>query len=98
MVPRALAGGPSPFSLRRRARTPAGIAHCSARIALASVAVTGRPAVSQMTYLGANCVVAANLAERFWAVMNRGMPYVAWLYTRTADRPSIHIERPIFAA
>jgi transposase len=27
-------------------------------------------------HLGANCVVAANLAERFWAVMNRGMPYV----------------------
>ena len=22
------------------------------------------------------CVVAANLAERFWTVMNRGMPYV----------------------
>lgn len=27
-------------------------------------------------HLGAVCVVAANLAERFWAVMNRGMPYV----------------------
>jgi transposase len=27
-------------------------------------------------HLGALCVVAANLAERFWAVMNRGMPYV----------------------
>jgi transposase len=27
-------------------------------------------------HLGANCVVAANLAERFWAVMHRGMPYV----------------------
>jgi hypothetical protein len=27
-------------------------------------------------HLGANCVVAANLAERFWAVMSRGMPYV----------------------
>ena len=27
-------------------------------------------------HLGANCVVAVNLAERFWAVMNRGMPYV----------------------
>ena len=27
-------------------------------------------------HLGANCVVAANLAERFWTVMNRGMPYV----------------------
>jgi transposase len=27
-------------------------------------------------HLGALCVVAASLAERFWAVMNRGMPYV----------------------
>lgn len=27
-------------------------------------------------HLGAVCVVAANLAERFWAVMTRGMPYV----------------------
>lgn len=27
-------------------------------------------------HLGAICVVAANLAERFWAVMHRGMPYV----------------------
>jgi transposase len=27
-------------------------------------------------HLGATCVVAANLAERFWAVMTRGMPYV----------------------
>ncbi len=27
-------------------------------------------------HLGAVCVVAANLAERFWAVMHRGMPYV----------------------
>jgi transposase len=27
-------------------------------------------------HLGALCVVAANLAERAWAVMNRGMPYV----------------------
>lgn len=27
-------------------------------------------------HLGATCVVAAHLAERFWAVMNRGMPYV----------------------
>jgi len=27
-------------------------------------------------HLGALCVVAANLAERFWAVMDRGMPYV----------------------
>ena len=27
-------------------------------------------------HLGALCVVAANLAERFWAVMNRSMPYV----------------------
>jgi transposase len=27
-------------------------------------------------HLGALCVVAANLAERFWAVMNRHMPYV----------------------
>ena len=27
-------------------------------------------------HLGAVCVVAASLAERFWAVMHRGMPYV----------------------
>ena len=27
-------------------------------------------------HLGARCVVAANLAERAWAVMERGMPYV----------------------
>lgn len=27
-------------------------------------------------HLGALCVVAANLAERFWAVMNRGRPYL----------------------
>lgn len=27
-------------------------------------------------HLGALCVVAANLAERAWAVMNRGMPYL----------------------
>lgn len=27
-------------------------------------------------HLGAVCVVAANLAERFWTVMHRGMPYV----------------------
>ena len=27
-------------------------------------------------HLGALCVVAANLAERFWAVMTRHMPYV----------------------
>ncbi|HEY6530840.1 MAG TPA: IS110 family transposase [Acidimicrobiales bacterium] len=27
-------------------------------------------------HLGALCVVAANLAERFWAVMTRNMPYV----------------------
>ena len=27
-------------------------------------------------HLGALCVVAANLGERFWAVMNRQMPYV----------------------
>ena len=27
-------------------------------------------------HLGALCVVAANLAERAWAIMNRGMPYV----------------------
>ena len=27
-------------------------------------------------HLGATCVVAANLAERFWTVMNRQMPYV----------------------
>lgn len=27
-------------------------------------------------HIGALCVVAANLAERFWAVMRRGMPYV----------------------
>jgi hypothetical protein len=27
-------------------------------------------------HLGALCVVAANLAERAWAVLDRGMPYV----------------------
>lgn len=27
-------------------------------------------------HLGATCVVAAHLAERFWTVMHRGMPYV----------------------
>jgi hypothetical protein len=27
-------------------------------------------------HLGALCVVAASLAERFWAVMNRGRPYL----------------------
>ena len=27
-------------------------------------------------HLGALCVVAANLAERFWAVMTRGTPYI----------------------
>ena len=27
-------------------------------------------------HLGALCVVAANLSERAWAVMHRGMPYV----------------------
>jgi hypothetical protein len=27
-------------------------------------------------HLGALCVVAAHFAGRFWAVMNRGMPYV----------------------
>jgi hypothetical protein len=27
-------------------------------------------------HLGALCVVAANLAERAWTVMHRGMPYV----------------------
>ncbi len=27
-------------------------------------------------HLKALCVVAGHLAERFWAVMNRGMPYV----------------------
>lgn len=26
-------------------------------------------------HLGALCVVAASLAERFWTVMNRGLPY-----------------------
>lgn len=26
-------------------------------------------------HFGALCVVAANLAERFWTVMNRGLPY-----------------------
>jgi hypothetical protein len=29
-------------------------------------------------HLGALCVVAANLAERFWAVMTRGMPYIIY--------------------
>ena len=28
------------------------------------------------THLGANCVVAAHLAERAWLVMGRGTPYV----------------------
>jgi hypothetical protein len=28
------------------------------------------------SHLGALCVVAANLAERAWVVMNRGTPYV----------------------
>ena len=27
-------------------------------------------------HLGALCVVAANLAERFWAVMHRDTPYI----------------------
>ncbi len=35
-------------------------------------------------HLGALCVVAANLAERAWAVMGRGMPYVI---CDTDDRP-----------
>ncbi len=35
-------------------------------------------------HLGALCVVAANLAERAWAVMDRGMPYVI---CDTDDRP-----------
>ena len=35
-------------------------------------------------HLGACCVVAANLAERAWAVMRRGMPYVI---CDTDDRP-----------
>ena len=35
-------------------------------------------------HLGALCVVAANLAERAWAVMDRGMPYVV---CDTDDRP-----------
>lgn len=35
-------------------------------------------------HLGALCVVAANLAERAWTVMNRGMPYVI---CDTNDRP-----------
>jgi hypothetical protein len=29
-------------------------------------------------HLGALCVVAANLAERAWTVMDRGMPYVVY--------------------
>ena len=36
------------------------------------------------SHLGALCVVAANLAERAWAVMDRGMPYVI---CDTDDRP-----------
>ena len=38
-------------------------------------------------HLGALCVVAANLAERFWAVMNRGMPYVICDTDGTPGRP-----------
>lgn len=40
-------------------------------------------------HLGALCVVAANLAERAWAVMNRGMPYVI---CDTDGRPVTAIE------
>ncbi|MEO1065516.1 MAG: IS110 family transposase [Actinomycetota bacterium] len=38
-------------------------------------------------HLGALCVVAANLAERAWAVLNRGMPYVI---CDTDGRPITH--------
>ncbi len=38
-------------------------------------------------HLGALCVVAANLAERAWAVMNRAMPYVI---CDTNGRPITH--------
>lgn len=41
-----------------------------ARIYYAQMAERGKD------HLGALCVVAANLAERFWTVMNRQMPYV----------------------
>ncbi len=40
-------------------------------------------------HLGALCVVAANLAERFWAVMTRGAPYVI---CDTNGRPVDHDE------
>ena len=40
-------------------------------------------------HLGALCVVAANLAERFWAVMTRGTPYVI---CDTDGRPVDHDE------
>jgi transposase len=38
-------------------------------------------------HLGALCVVAANLAERAWAVMERGMPYVVCDIDGTAVTP-----------
>ena len=38
-------------------------------------------------HLGALCVVAANLAERAWAVMERGMPYVVCDIDGTAVSP-----------
>ena len=38
-------------------------------------------------HLGALCVVAANLAERAWAVMNRGMPYVICDTSTRGDLP-----------
>jgi transposase len=38
-------------------------------------------------HLGALCVVAANLAERAWAVMDRGMPYVICDTDGTAVTP-----------
>ena len=40
-------------------------------------------------HLGALCVVAANLAERFWAVMTRGTPYII---CDTDGRPVKHDE------
>jgi len=38
-------------------------------------------------HLGALCVVAANLAERFWAVMNRGRPLPRLRHQQHSNRP-----------
>jgi transposase len=46
-------------------------------------------------HLGALCVVAANLAERFWAVMARNMPY---LIRDTDGRPVEHDEAKVIIA